>query len=95
LDAANVEITVSLERSITPDSRTLLRTIGQLPGGTMGGCRYQVNHRPLAVSLTIKIQGMSSQRCAFVDRTTNSFVRLWAHCSLQDRHHFVRHSRST
>jgi hypothetical protein len=31
------EITVSLERSITPDSRTLLRTIGQLPGGTVSG----------------------------------------------------------
>ena len=32
-----VEITVSLERSITPDSRTLLRTIGQLPGGMVSG----------------------------------------------------------
>ena len=30
------------------------------------GVRYQVNHCPLAVSLTIKIQGMSSQRCTFV-----------------------------
>jgi hypothetical protein len=26
----------------------------------MGGCRYQVNHRPLAVSLTIKTQATSS-----------------------------------
>jgi hypothetical protein len=66
-----VEITVSLERSITPDRMILLRTIGQLPGGTVSG-------QPLssAVSLTIKIQGMSSQRCTFVERTTISFVTL-------------------
>jgi hypothetical protein len=35
--SGSVEITVSLERSITPDSRILLRTIGQLPGGTVSG----------------------------------------------------------